>query len=163
MSGLERGYVQIYTGGGKGKTTAALGLCARALGADLDVRMFQFMKKLQCSEHEFAERVGLPVKQVEPGDLKTMNRALFEEALSSYQGGVDVLVLDEVGEALRRGFLTREDIERAVAEKPVTVELIMTGRGLGETIGDLADLITEMQPIKHYFDEGVMARKGIEY
>ena len=75
---------------------------------------------------------------------------------------VDVLILDEVGEAMRRGFVTREDIERLIALKPQTTELVLTGRGL-TPLADLADLVTEMRPVKHYFDEGLLARKGIEY
>ncbi len=75
---------------------------------------------------------------------------------------VDVLILDELGEAMRRGFVTREDAEELIAMKPDTTELILTGRGL-LPLADLADLVTEMRPVKHYFDEGLLARQGIEY
>lgn len=75
---------------------------------------------------------------------------------------VDVLILDELGEAMRRGFVTREDVEALIAMKPATTELVLTGRGL-LPLADLADLVTEMRPIKHYFDEGLLARQGIEY
>lgn len=75
---------------------------------------------------------------------------------------VDVLILDELGEAMRRGFVTREDVEALIAMKPTTTELVFTGRGL-LPLADLADLVTEMRPVKHYFDEGPLARQGIEY
>lgn len=75
---------------------------------------------------------------------------------------VDVLILDELGEVMRRGFVTREDVEKLIAMKPDTTELILTGRGL-LPLADLADLVTEMRPVKHYFDEGLLARQGIEY
>lgn len=75
---------------------------------------------------------------------------------------VDVLILDELGEAMRRGFVTREDVEALIAMKPTTTELVFTGRGL-PPLADLADLVTEMRPVKHYFDEGLLARQGIEY
>lgn len=75
---------------------------------------------------------------------------------------VDVLILDELGEAMRRGFVTREDVEALIAMKPTTTELVFTGRGL-LALADLADLVTEMRPVKHYFDEGLLARQGIEY
>ena len=75
---------------------------------------------------------------------------------------VDVLILDELGEAMRRGFVTREDVEALIAMKPTTTELVLTGRAL-LPLADLADLVTEMRPVKHYFDEGLLARQGIEY
>ena len=75
---------------------------------------------------------------------------------------VDVLILDELGEAMRRGFVAREDVEQLIREKPARTELVLTGRGL-LPLSDLADLVTEMRCEKHYFDEGVLARRGIEY
>lgn len=75
---------------------------------------------------------------------------------------VDMLILDELGEAMRRGFVTREDVEALIAMKPTTTELVLTGRSL-LPLADLADLVTEMRPVKHYFDEGLLARQGIEY
>ncbi len=75
---------------------------------------------------------------------------------------VDVLILDELGEAMRRGFATRVDVEALIATKPATTELVLTGRDL-LPLADLADLVTEMRPVKHYFDEGLLARQGIEY
>lgn len=166
---LETGQVQIYTGDGKGKTTAALGLAFRALGYGLDVLMLQFAKKLICSEHVEAARIGLDIVQgtrATPEDCTAEILAKAHEALLARKADgsptVDVLILDELGEAMRRGFVTRTDVEALIAEKHPAAELVMTGRGL-LPLADLADLVTEMRPVKHYFDQGLLARKGIEY
>ena len=166
MAHLECGKVQIYTGDGKGKTTAALGLAFRAMGYGLDVLMLQFAKKLRCAEHEAAERFGMRIVQATretPEECAAEIMGLARDALG--EGGrvpVDVLILDELGEAMRRGFVTRADVEGLIALKPATTELVLTGRGL-LPLSDLADLVTEMRPVKHYFDQGLLARKGIEY
>lgn len=170
MAHLETGKVQIYTGDGKGKTTAALGLAFRAMGYGLDVLMLQFAKKLHCSEHDAAERFGLKIVQGtrETPELCAQEILTLAAHALSPAGGrdgnapVDVLILDEVGAAMQRGFVTREDIEGLIAAKPATTELVLTGRSL-LPLADLADLVTEMRPVKHYFDEGLLARKGIEY
>ena len=170
MAHLECGKVEIYTGDGKGKTTAALGLAFRAMGYGLDVLMLQFAKKLRCAEHEAAERFGMRIVQGSretPEDCAAEIMELAREALCESSGmagaaPVDVLILDELGEAMRRGFVTRADVEELIALKPATTELLLTGRGL-LPLADLADLVTEMRPIKHYFDQGLLARKGIEY
>ena len=170
MAHLDCGKVQIYTGDGKGKTTAALGLAFRAMGYGLDVLMLQFAKKLRCAEHVEADRTGLRIVQATretPEECATeiMERARQALGAAGGAGGnapVDVLILDELGEAMRRGFVTRADVEALIALKPATTELVLTGRGL-LPLADLADLVTEMHPVKHYFDQGLLARKGIEY
>ena len=166
MAHLDCGKVQIYTGDGKGKTTAALGLAFRAMGYGLDVLMLQFAKKLRCAEHIEAERSGLRIVQGSretPEDCAAEIMGLAREALGTGDvTPVDVLILDELGEAMRRGFVTRADVEELIALKPATTELVLTGRGL-LPLADLADLVTEMRPVKHYFDQGLLARKGIEY
>lgn len=164
MSSLEVGKVQIYTGDGKGKTTAALGLCMRAYGYGLRVKMVQFIKQLRCSEHVAAEKLGIEIYQAKAKDPQEGARELYDMACTWLKNKeVDVLVLDELGEAMRRGYISRHDVEMIVTLKPENCELVFTGRGLIDKIGDLADLITEMRPVKHYFDEGLLARKGIEY
>lgn len=168
MNRLECGRVQIYTGDGKGKTTAALGLALRALGRDLDVLILQFAKKLRCAEHVEAERMGLAIVQADGATPKERAAEIMDRARAALRGDdrggrpVDVLILDEVGEAMRRGFVTRADVEALAAARPDTTELVLTGRGL-LPLSDLADLVTEMVPHKHYFDEGLLARRGIEY
>ncbi|MDO5043894.1 MAG: cob(I)yrinic acid a,c-diamide adenosyltransferase [Coriobacteriia bacterium] len=164
MSQLDVGKVQIYTGDGKGKTTAALGLMLRAFGFGLHPRMYQFMKHMFCSEHEAAQQFGLEIIQSQDKDPQKGVRDLYERALKDLEEEqVDVLILDETGEAMRRGLITREDIKRLIEAKPSHVELVFTGRDLEDKIGDLADLITEMALKRHYFDSGLLARKGIEY
>ena len=158
MASLEVGKVQIYTGDGKGKTTAALGLALRATGYGLNVLMLQFAKKLHCAEHDAAPRLGLRIVQADRDTPEACAAQIMELAHEQ----IDVLILDELGEAMRRGFVTREDVEALIAIKPATTELVLTGRGL-LPLADLADLVTEMRPIKHYFDEGLLARQGIEY
>lgn len=178
MTHLECGKVQIYTGDGKGKTTAALGLSMRARGHGLDVLFLQFAKKLHCAEHEAAPLLGLEIVQATEPTPEGCAHQIMDIArwalnpdgaapqasieIHPRTEAVDVLVLDEVGEAMRRGFVTRKDIEVLIAAKPDTNELVLTGRGL-LPLTDLADLVTEMVPHKHYFDEGLLARQGIEY
>lgn len=161
MASLEVGKVQIYTGDGKGKTTAALGLAFRAIGYGLDVLMLQFAKKLHCAEHDAAQRFGLEIVQADRQTPEACAEQIMELARARI-ATVDMLILDELGEAMRRGFVARKDIEDLIALKPATTELVMTGRGL-LLLSDLADLVTEMRPVKHYFDEGLLARRGIEY
>ena len=154
MASLEVGKVQIYTGDGKGKTTAALGLALRATGYGLNVLMLQFAKKLHCAEHDAAPRLGLCIVQADRDTSEACAAQIMELACEQISQ-VDVLILDELGEAMRRGFVL-------IAIKPATTELVLTGRGL-LPLANLADLVTEMRPIKHYFDEGLLARQGIEY
>ena len=175
MAQLECGKVQIYTGDGKGKTTAALGLSLRARGLGLDVLFLQFAKKLVCAEHEIAPQIGLEIAQAtrETPELcaqQILNLAHWALAPAGDAPDASIpiaarnkpVVLDEVGYAMHRGYVTRADIEKLIASKPATTELVLTGRGLLD-LADRADLVTEMVPIKHYFDEGLLARRGIEY
>ena len=161
MASLEVGKVQIYTGDGKGKTTAALGLALRATGYGLNVLRLQSAKKLHCAEHDAAPRLGLRTVQADR-DMPEACAAQIMELAREQINQVDMLIMDELGEAMRRGFVTREDVEGLIALKPATTELVLTGRGL-LPLANLADLVTEMRPIKHYFDEGLLARQGIEY
>lgn len=167
MASLEVGKVQIYTGDGKGKTTAALGLAFRAMGFGFDVLILQFAKKLHCAEHDAAERFGMHIEQATSATPELCAQEIMRKACAALSSDkrkhpVDVLILDELGEAMRRGFVTRQNIEDLIALKPATTELVLTGRGLLQ-LADLADLVTEMRPVKHYFGEGLLARKGIEY
>lgn len=123
--------------------------------------MLQFAKKLHCAEHDAAPRLGLRIVQADRDTPEACAEQIMELA-GEQISQVDVLILDELGEAMRRGFVTREDVEALIAMKPTTTELVLTGRGLLPH-ADLADLVTEMRPVKHYFDEGLLARQGIEY
>lgn len=118
-------------------------------------------RKLHCAEHDAAPRLGLRIVQADRDTPEACAAQILELAREQISQ-VDVLILDELGEAMRRGFVTRKDVEGLIAQKPATTELVLTGRGL-LPLANLADLVTEMRPIKHYFDEGLLARQGIEY
>lgn len=113
--------------------------------------MLQLAKKLHCAEHDAAPRLGLRIAQADRDTPEACAAQIMELAREQISQ-VDVLILDELGEAMRRGFVTREDVEALIAMKPTTTELVLTGRGL-MPLADLADLVTEMRPVKHYFDE----------
>ncbi len=139
----------------------ALGLALRATGYGLNALILQFAKKLHCSEHDAAPRLGLRIVQADRDTPEACAAQIMELAREQISQ-VDVMILDELGEAMRRGFVAREDVEELIAMKPDTTELVLTGRGL-LPLANLADLVTEMRPVKHYFDEGLLARQGIEY
>lgn len=171
---MEKGYVQVYTGKGKGKTTAALGLALRAAGAGLKVYIAQFMKKGEYSEIRALQRLSdrITVDQFGTGrfirgrpgaqDLEAAQKGLsaVHEALES--GDWDVVILEEANVAYDSGLLSEEELLSVIEAKPAGVELVFTGRGGAPAVLELADLITEMNPVRHYFEQGVAARTGIE-
>jgi cob(I)alamin adenosyltransferase len=171
---MHRGYVQVYTGNGKGKTTASLGLAFRAAGAGFKIFIAQFIKKGRYSEHKALERFSdlITVHQYghgfilndtpTEGDIAAARKGMgeIEEAIRS--GAYDVVIVDEVNVALYYHLIDVEDVLRWMREKPATVELVLTGRNADERIIAEADLVTEMKEIKHYYQQGVQARVGIE-
>lgn len=175
---LDRGYFQVYTGEGKGKTTAALGLCLRALGAGFRVYFGQFIKSGRYSEIEalevLCEALGgnLAVRQFglgrlirngpSPEDLAAAREGLAEARAALVSGNWDLVVLDELNVAAHIGLATEQDILDLAGARPAGVELVVTGRDATAAVIESADLVTEMRPIRHYYDKGVMARKGIE-
>jgi len=172
---LETGLVQVYTGNGKGKTTAALGLALRATGHGLRVHIIQFMKGGgPYGEHAAAERMaplltisrtGRPgwVKRGDPApeDRREAERALAlaREALA---GAYDLVILDEANGAVDFGLVAVEELLALIAAKPADVELVLTGRNAHERIVEAADLVSEVREVKHYFSRGVDFRIGIE-
>jgi cob(I)alamin adenosyltransferase len=174
-AGSSRGYVQIYTGDGKGKTTAALGLALRAWGHDRRVAILQFMKADPTwGEIVALQRLGIDVVQagldhwVHKGEVSDEDRAAGAAGFASARGLVmsgryDVVVLDEVWTALYFDLVELDDVLALMRDKPAPVELVMTGRRAPEAAIAAADLVTEMVPVKHYFDAGVPAREGIEF
>lgn len=169
-----QGFMQVYTGDGKGKTTAALGLALRAAGAGLKVYIGQFVKNADYSELHSLRRLAdaITVEQygrgcfllTEPNQvdvdaagagLKAIGRALTS-------GGFDVVVADEINVAHALGLLAENDLLDLMALRPATVELVFTGRGAPPSVLARADLVTEMRSLKHYYDQGVLARRGIE-
>jgi cob(I)alamin adenosyltransferase len=173
---MEKGLIQVYTGNGKGKTTAALGLALRAVGHGFKVFVIQFMKgNINYGELESAKKLFpyLTIKQMgretfisktnpDPIDIKMAQEgfALAEQAIKN--GEFDIVILDEINVALDYGLIALSDLLQLIDSKPASVELILTGRNAKPEIMEKADLVTEMVERKHYYDKGIPARKGIE-
>jgi cob(I)alamin adenosyltransferase len=171
---LTKGFVQVYTGDGKGKTTAALGLAFRAAGYGMRTYIGQFMKGQSYGELEAARQLpGITVEQfgrenlvhaqtVTPEDIALARRGL-ERARQALTGGeYDIVILDEANVALYFGLLEVEDVLAVIDARPEKVELVLTGRRAPSEIIDRADLVTEMVEVKHYYRQGVASRDGIE-
>lgn len=168
-----KGLVHIYTGDGKGKTTAALGLALRATGHGMKVLFIQFLKGQQCGEHLFVAKYHpFDIIQIGAGDLFTKSKEQLDQEVQEtlvlarreiLGGKYDLVVLDEVFVAVNQGYITVKQILELIEEKPGTVELVMTGRKAPPEIVQRADLVTEMLMIKHPFTEGFSARQGIDY
>ncbi|MEI8355100.1 MAG: cob(I)yrinic acid a,c-diamide adenosyltransferase [Deltaproteobacteria bacterium] len=173
---LEKGLVQVYTGNGKGKTTAALGLALRAVGRDLQVCMLQFLKGGGPYGEQMAARKLAPnftILQTGTSDwcrrdnAAGVDRLLAREALSLAEKTLtearyDLVILDEINNAVHYGLISVDDVLHLIAIKPDQVELVLTGRNADEKIITAADLVTEMREVKHYYKSGVTARIGIE-
>jgi cob(I)alamin adenosyltransferase len=171
---MNKGFIHIYTGCGKGKTTAAIGLSVRAAGAGKKVLFAQFLKQQRHSEHKALECLSDCIS-VECFGTGAFVRGIpseshIEAARKGYQriqdyfkkGQFDVIVLDELFAARSSGLLSLEDIISLVEKKPEHIELILTGRDAPQELIDKADLVTEMVEIKHYYHSGIPARIGIE-
>ena len=179
---LEKGLVQIYTGDGKGKTTAAFGLALRAAGQGHKVLIYQFLKPASLDIGErFALQLGAVRIRVESLDVPwDMSQSLKDEkAVSQTQAAIsevleriaatgekrfyDVIILDEIVFCLSKGLAKLEDIKNIIDKREPAVEIILTGRGATKELMALADLVTEMKNIKHPFEKGISARRGIEF
>lgn len=179
---LEKGLVQIYTGHGKGKTTAAFGLALRAAGRGNKVMVYQFLKPpaLEIGERLAlqGETLGIRVEALDvawdmsasAADEKTVAemRTAISEALAriaemAQNRLYDVLILDEIVFCLSMGLAKLQDVENLINRRYPAVEIVLTGRGATPELMELADLVTEMKSIKHPFDAGEPARPGIEY
>ena len=171
---MKKGYVQVYTGDGKGKTTAALGLALRAAGAGLKVYIGQFMKIGNYSEIKSLKRFSdlIRIEQFgtgkfvkgppAPEDIEAARSGLEKARGAMESGQYGLIILEEANVAVNIGLFSVEELLNLIAEKPETVEMVITGRGAHPEIIDRADLVTEMKSVKHYFDKGVTARTGIE-
>jgi cob(I)alamin adenosyltransferase len=169
-----KGYVQVYTGNGKGKTTAALGLALRAAGAGLRVFIAQFLKGGDYSEIRALRRLeeNITVKQYGRGvfingkpadeDVLAARQGLAEARERMASGEYDVVILDEANVAALLGLVTVGDLLDFIGIKPYDVELVITGRSADPLVMKRADLVTEMTEVKHYYRDGVQAREGIE-
>ncbi len=195
MSINKKGYVQVYTGNGKGKTTAALGLTMRASGAGMKTAFIQFMKALGYSEQKILPTLpGVTWKTLGKPFFIAKAGSISEEDLAKYGGGCvvfeegnppeeyvkmihegfqeakemllsgdyDMVVLDEINCAMFFGLIGTDEVLDLIKNKPARTELVLTGRCAPEEIIEAADLVTEMREIKHYYTQGVEARRGVE-
>ncbi|MBC7232292.1 MAG: cob(I)yrinic acid a,c-diamide adenosyltransferase [Chloroflexi bacterium] len=173
---LERGLIQVYTGDGKGKTTAALGLALRAAGHGLRVYIVQFMKgwphygelsALAAQPNITLVQFGRPNfvnrKHPDPQDIRLAQEAYQHSLDLLANGQYDVVILDEINVALDYGLISLEQVLALFDAKPPHVELVLTGRNAHPQVIDCADLVTEMREIKHPYRSGIDGRKGIEY
>lgn len=189
-----KGFIEVYTGDGKGKTTAAIGLAIRAIGAGKKVCIIQFMKSLAYSEQQvlknlpgitlitlgkpyFIAKEGMLTDEEikawgdklvvypaghPPKDYRNMVLKGIDDAVKAVSGSYDVVILDEYNMACWYELATDEDTKRILSARKENVELVFTGRNAPEAVLDAADLITEMKKVRHYYDKGIMGRKGIE-
>ncbi len=173
---LEQGFIQVYTGDGKGKTTCALGLAFRAVGQGFKAYIVHFMKGRDTGEARAAARLapdltlryfGRPglvnLKAPAREDLDLVQEAwnLAREIIAS--GDYDLVVLDEINLALAYGLIPLQEALEALRRRPAWGEVVLTGRQAPPELVELADLVTEMRPLKHYYTAGVPARRGIEW
>jgi cob(I)alamin adenosyltransferase len=170
-----KGLLQVYTGNGKGKTTAALGLALRAAGAGQRVFIAQFVKGMKYSELNSLKRLRprVTVKQyglkrfirgkASQKDVAAARKGLKEAGRVIASGKYDLVVLDEANIATYFNLFRPEELLNIILRRPANVEIVVTGRYADKRVIDAADLVTEMRDVKHYFAEGVRARRGIEH
>jgi cob(I)alamin adenosyltransferase len=176
---MVRGLIHIYTGDGKGKTTAALGLSLRAYGSGFKIGMIQFLKGMETGELDVLAGLG-PSYQIYRNKgitkfVKDMNDAEVRKAASDVRelwelakslgtdGQCDMLILDEVMASIATGLLPQADILNWLREKPAGLEVVLTGRDAPPALVDLADYVSEIKAVKHPYEKGIAARKGIEF
>ena len=179
---LEKGLVQIYTGGGKGKTTAAFGLALRVAGHGGKALVYQFLKPdtLDLGEREFLNKCceGIRVKWLdEPWDMfksmedegqvqrmrEVIHGVMQELETAAHERYYDMIILDEIVFCLDQGLASMDDLRCLIKNRSEQVEVVLTGRGASDELIEMADLVTEMRMIKHPYEDGTPARKGIEY
>jgi cob(I)alamin adenosyltransferase len=176
---MKQGYVQVYTGNGKGKTTAALGLCMRALGAGLSVYIGQFIKGMRYSEiitlgklssifgseKLTVEQYGrgcFILREPEPDDVAAARLGVKKAKAAMFSGNYDLVILDEINVAMHYNLVSETELTSILDLRPMEVELVLTGRYAPASLIARADLVTEMCETRHYYAKGVEAREGIE-
>ena len=172
---LETGYLHIYTGNGKGKTTAAIGLAVRAIGDGLRVYLIQFMKGRRYSELNALEKLpNIIIKQFgrddfvskeapDPIDIDLAQQGLKHARQVLKKGEFDLVILDEINVAVDYNLISLQDVLQLIEQKPKHVELIFTGRYAHQELVKHADLVSEILEIKHPYHQGVKSRKGIDW
>jgi cob(I)alamin adenosyltransferase len=178
MSDVRKGLIIVNTGPGKGKTTAAMGTALRAVGNGMKVLMLQFLKgSWHYGELDAVKAFGdnFVMKQLgrgfvkvggaetDPEDIRMVEEAWAEAESAIASGEWDLVVLDEINYAISYKMLDPEKVAAVLRKKPDMVHVILTGRNAHPTIIDLADTVTEMKQVKHAYEKGVMAQRGIEY
>ena len=177
---MEKGYLQIYTGNGKGKTTAAFGLAVRALCAGKNVFIGQFVKSMKYNETKIAKLFDSAENDFGKIEIRQYGRGCFigrnpedtdkalaaaglaECAQSLKDGKWDVVILDELNIALHFGLIGEDEVRKALSARNPQTEIIITGRYAPQWLIDAADLVTEMQEVNHYYRNGVLSRNGID-
>ena len=181
VASRRKGLVMIWTGNGKGKSTAAMGLALRAAGHKMRVLFLQFIK----GQWRTGERAALPLlapyvehdvmgrgftiehlrnKRIPMEEHAAAARAAFQRAQEAVRSGsYDVVILDEIMATIKAGFVTTEEVAQLAREKPPMLHLVLTGRNAPPELVDVADLVSEVQPIKHPFAAGIPAQRGIEF
>jgi cob(I)alamin adenosyltransferase len=178
MSELRRGLIIVNTGPGKGKTTAAMGTALRAVGNGMKVLMLQFLKgSWHYGELDAVKAFGdnFVMKQMgrgfvkvggaetDPEDIRMVEAAWAEGRDEILSGKWDLVILDEINYAISYGLLDPAQVAETLKHKPEQVHVILTGRNAHPTIIELADTVTEMKQVKHAYEKGVIAQRGIEY
>jgi cob(I)alamin adenosyltransferase len=181
--GVKKGYIHVYTGDGKGKTTASLGLAMRAVGANKRVGIVFFDKagdfysERKIFDRQFFDQIDYWVcgrKRFDPKsdrfDMSIIEEDQFEARRGMEiagdimnRGEHDLLILDEINSVLHQGLVDLVPVLELLSQKPSAMELVLTGRNAKQDIMEAADLVTDMRSIKHYMEQGVLARQGIEY
>lgn len=176
MKKLDKGFIQIYSGNGKGKSTAAIGQAIRAAGSGLRTYIIQFMKEYPYSEIESLKKLNNWIeveqcgnddyvykKELPPEDeIEKCKNGLLRAKEKMLSGDFDLIILDEICVAIYFKLFNTIEVLDFLKSKPANVELILTGRYCPQELIDIADLVTEMKEVKHYYQKGVLARKGIE-
>lgn len=170
---MDKGLVHLYCGDGKGKTTAAMGLALRALGQGMQVVVVQFLKNGTSGELEPLKKLGAAVYSGQPGAKFTFQMNAEEKAQATKENNArlaealqqpcDLLILDEICAARNSGMVDEALAKQAVLERPQYREVVLTGRNPEAWMVEAADYITEMQPRRHPYEQGIPARKGIEF
>jgi len=173
----KKGLIQIYTGEGKGKTTLAVGQAVRAAGHGFRVCVIHFFKDpklFPSGEDRILKKIGVRVMHLVPQHPKFCRNLkegkIRKECLEAlkcirriFKNKFDMLVVDEINIALRDGFLKEKEIMSLLQDKPKGLNLVLTGRGISQSLIKKADLVSEIRKVKHHFDKGICARKAIEY
>jgi cob(I)alamin adenosyltransferase len=171
---MTKGFIQVYTGNGKGKTTAAIGLAIRAAGAGLPVYFAQFVKGQPCSELCALKRYSDLITVCQFGRMSFIDQTATQEDIDAARTGLAqvevalqskkyrLVILDEANIAVYYNIFSVNELLRVIGTRSPDCEIVITGRNAPQEIIDAADLVTEMKEIKHYFNEGVAARIGIE-